>query len=533
MPSLTEDDILALLPKPPKGQKKRWPGSAMAVLRGDKVETMVCQGLASVEHRVPITDKTVFRIASVTKHFLCAALVILSDEGKLDLDAPLSTYLPRMQPAPGSATVRQAMNNTSGIRDHLELWYIAGGGLQVPHRLADSIALCEAQEETNFLPGSSYLYSNANFLLLSRIFEDVSGQPLAQFLSERFFTPLGMTRTALRSVHHEVVDDLATGYVVHDKTRLERGRMTTELWGEGAIQSCLKDLIIWARYWRDDPDGLIARMKEPAVFTSGVQGFYGLGLKRSPWRGMDVVSHTGLWPGYLTEMVRFEDEDVTLICLSNVNTLDPWTIDRKVAKKLFPDAKKQKNKTLAPDLWDAVKTHKTWYCPKSGDWLEFAEVKDKPAMALYDKPMRVLTPAPDRIVPDFDGSEYAFLDISHAPEGRIVINMCNGAQLDMVPLASLDENGARDRLPGTWYCRETDSKLIIGPESEGFPVKTPAYRGHDWTSKMLEGGLFMIEDDTGPWHRRFWLRTEQVRDGEPDQLIVTGPRVRRLVFRRL
>ncbi|QEW18969.1 D-alanyl-D-alanine carboxypeptidase precursor [Marinibacterium anthonyi] len=530
MHSLTEQDILDLLPKAPEGQADRWPGSAMAILRGDDVQTMLCHGLASVEHRVAITDTTVFRIASVTKHFLCAAVVILADEGKLDIDAPLVTYLPGMQPIPGSATLRQAMTNTSGIRDHLELWYIAGGGLQVPHRLRDSIRLCERQEDTNFAPGSSYLYSNANFLLLSKIVEDAAGQSLAAFLDDRFFTPLGMTRTALRVVHHEVVDDLATPYTVRDKTMLERGRMTTEIWGEGAIQSCLKDLVTWARYVRADPDGIIARLKEPAVYTSGVTGTYGLGLRSAAWRGMATVSHTGLWPGYLTEFLRFEDADVTLICLSNVNALDPWTVHRKMAEKLFPEAPEPTSVTPDATAWAKVCEAGTWYNPKTLDWIRFAEIDGKPTMATFGEPAPLICPEPTLLAPGFDGSDYAGFDISTAAQGTVTIRMCHGGTTPLVPLSSLPEGAARALLPGTWYCRETDSKLIIGSPDAGFPIDTPAYRGHDWTSTLLDGGLLMIEDATGPWPRRFWLKAEA---GDPDTLVMTGPRVRRLVFRRL
>ena len=149
MPSLTEDDILALLPKPPKGPEKALAGqrdgrSAWRQGRDDGVPGAGERRTSRPHHG---QDRVSYRLGHQ------AFPVRGAGDHRRTRASSTSTRLcrpicPDMQPAPGSATVRQAMNNTSGIRDHLELWYIAGGGLQVPHRLRRQHRGCARRRKT-------------------------------------------------------------------------------------------------------------------------------------------------------------------------------------------------------------------------------------------------------------------------------------------------------------------------------------------------------------------------------------------------
>ena len=528
MTALTADDILATLPEAPAGP---WPGMALAVIDKGEVVTRFCHGLASVEHGVPITADTVFRIASVTKQFLCLAVTLLSDEGHFDLDAPLGRYLPELQGVPATATLRQAMSNTSGIRDHLELWYLAGGGLPVPHRLADSLRICAQQKQTNFAPGSGYLYSNANFLLLSRIVEDAAGKPLGDFLKERFFDPLGMTRTRLRSQHDEVVPDLATPYVVKDGA-IRRGRMTAELWGEGSAMSTLNDLILWAQYYRKDPQGLIARMRQPATFTNGNKAFYGTGLFVEDWRGYANIGHTGVWPGYHTEIVWFDQPDLALICIANANSIYPREVNRKLAAKLL-DAPEPAGIALDPALWARAAGFGQWHSPDELDFIELKEVEGKPHAVIYGGSVPLRGTAPDRFVIDAALSEYGGFDLSQVADGVIRATRCNGEPVVFHALDTLPEGAGTAGLVGHWTCPELGTPLIVGCTDDGaYTVSTPDYWNHDWVATALPAGRLLIEDSTGPWARRFILVPGRTEGMTVEEMFVAGPRVRKLAYRR-
>ncbi|WP_102107623.1 serine hydrolase domain-containing protein [Oceaniglobus roseus] len=518
----SEEDFRACLPETAEG-----PGCAMAVLHKGEVAAEFCTGMASVEHGVPITPDTVFRIASVTKQFLCAAVMTLADAGKLSLDDRLGQHLPELQGTPATVTIAQAMSNTSGIRDHLELWYIAGGGLPVPHRLRDSVAMCARQTETNFPPGSSYLYSNANFLLLSRIAEQAAGERIEDYIERRFFTPLGMTSTKLRPGHHDVIPHLAAGYVEKDG-KISRGQITTELWGEGSAHSTLNDLVKWARYYREDPDGLIARMRVPAAFSGGGAGYYGFGLFAEPWRGMSSVGHTGLWPGYQAEIVWFDDPDVTLVCLSNLSTLVPRLVNRKLAERLFDG-------TLAPapegspdmDLWAEGAAQGPYFSPETLTMVGLCIEDGTPKLEIHGGKVEVLAESPTRLTPAAGAAETAWFDIAGIPEGYIEMQRRNGEVVRLQALDTLPPLGEEGALAGSWWCGETASRLIVTRDADGYRVRTPQYWAHAWVSPPLPAGIMAIEDFTGPWPRRFLL----VPTG-PDEMAVAGPRVTRLRFKR-
>lgn len=514
----------------PDAGRTDWPGCAIAIMQNGDVAQTFCTGLASVEHRVPIGPDTVFRIASVTKQMLCAGLVALADDGKLDLDAPLGDYID-LSPAIRDVTLRQAMSNTSGIRDHLELWYMAGGGLQVPHRLADSLRLAARQGATNFPPGSRYLYSNANFLLLSQVAETVSGQPVADYLEARFFRPLGMTRTRLRGGHHDVIEGMATGYVVDQAGDLKRGRITTELSGEGSACSCLNDLVKWVGYYRADPDGIIARLRVPQPVGHGLAP-YGLGLFAETWRGISAVLHGGLWPGYLTEVLFVPEKDLAVITLANVNSIEPSQINRKIVEALIAEPGGPAPEAT-PDAaaWRACIEAGLWIEPDTLDVAEFTQGENgRRGLNTYGFAAALVCDSPETLRPEFARSDYAAIRIGDAEDGRIGLQLVNQETLTLVPAATMQPARDHADFVGTWWCDDIDALLRIRREGAAFEVETPGFRGHDWVATPLDGGILQIEEFTGPWPRRFFLLLQE--RGDHQVLIVNGPRVRRLEYRR-
>ena len=157
------------------------PGAVVAVMQGDAIGLCKGYGLASIELGVPIGPRTRFRIASVSKQFTVSAALMLAAEGKLKLSDPPHKYLSELPPLP--VTVDQMMRNSSGLPDFLELLRLGGHGLDKPARPDDLLAACVRNRHLNFAPGSRFLYSNSNFLLLGRIVEKLAGKKLGDFLA--------------------------------------------------------------------------------------------------------------------------------------------------------------------------------------------------------------------------------------------------------------------------------------------------------------------------------------------------------------
>ena len=308
------------------------PGAVVAVTRAGHLELCKGYGLASIEHGVPITPRTRFRIASVSKQFTVTAALMLAHEGKLRLLDPPHKYIKELAPLPVS--LDQMMRNSSGLPDFLELLRLGGHGLDRPARPSDLMAACVRNRHLNFEPGSRFLYSNTNFLLLGAIVERVSRMKLGDFLAERIFKPLGMSHTALEPEIATIIPDLATGYLGDAETGFRRASHAYPQGGEGGLTSSVEDLLIWSRHFDRpslEPNDLPAQLVAPHPLADGHANHYRRGVAVGPLRGLQTVGHGGLWPGYRTEFLRIPGVDLTVVVIANLATINPWRLARAVA----------------------------------------------------------------------------------------------------------------------------------------------------------------------------------------------------------
>jgi CubicO group peptidase (beta-lactamase class C family) len=202
----------------------RWPavGLALGVVRDGSLEFLATHGLADIATRRPVTEDTVFRIASITKIFTAIAVMQLVERGLVDLDAPANDYLHAYQLVPRDpgwrpATVRHLLTHTAGIDEEVPRWAALKRDFGVSVEMGRPVpTLAEYYRGRLVLgaeAGTRFRYSDHGPATAGQIVEDVSGQPLDRYLREHVFTPLGMTHTDLvRS--RLVAEGLATGYVL-------------------------------------------------------------------------------------------------------------------------------------------------------------------------------------------------------------------------------------------------------------------------------------------------------------------------------
>ena len=214
----------------------RWPcaGLAVAVISDDELAWFHGHGLADVAAKAPITEDSVFRIASITKTFTAIAVMQLWEQGLVDLDAPANDYLRtfRLVPAKSNlspATIRHLLTHTAGVGYWRRLSDLLQPGIGSGDRAGRSGAPPLADYYRRGLPveiepGTKWAYTNHGFAALGQIVEDVSSQPLDRYLRDRIFDPLGMVHTDLiRS--DRVRPQLATGYVLRSRgLKADRGR---------------------------------------------------------------------------------------------------------------------------------------------------------------------------------------------------------------------------------------------------------------------------------------------------------------------
>ena len=304
------------------------PGCAVGVVRrGDLVYNRGF-GLANLEHGVPVTSDTVFRIGSVSKQFVAASIALLVLRNELDLDANIRSILPGLPRYKHEITVRHLIGHSSGIPDVYKLLEVLGhdsDGNFYPSEL--TLEIIYRLKELNFEPGSKFEYSNAGYLLLAQIVEAVSGQTLRQFADENVFAPLSMDNTHFHDDHREVVMNRANGYGQNSTGQWELRNSNFYVVGDGGVFTTVGDLAQWERnfYQHQLEQGpeLQQLMTAPLEYSVSDPEFmgkrvdYGFGLFLDEHKGNRMIWHAGGWAGFQVASARFPNKHVSLIMLCN------------------------------------------------------------------------------------------------------------------------------------------------------------------------------------------------------------------------
>lgn len=509
------------------------PGAAVGVARDGALLLRRAAGLASLELGVPIGPGTTFRIASVSKQFTCAAALLLAREGRLSLADPLGRLLPELPPALAAITFDQALRNCSGARDYIEMLRLGGSDIHQPVEEEDIAALLARQRGGNFPGGTRFLYSNTGFRLVGRALERAAGEPLAEFLERRVFSPLGMTRTRHVPDLGTPVPGLATGYLPDGPPggpagSWRRAPHGVPLGGEGGLVSGVEDLALWARNLALGllGDGLEDELERNTPFAEGHRNRYALGLEEEEWRGLRTVSHGGLWPGYKTAFLRIPERRLTVIVIANNAALDPHHMAHQVMEAALDG-----QLAPVPAPVDAAPMDGSWVCAEAGLSLDIAahaapDAAGAATATMHGMPF-ALDPAPDGRLKARRGSfPFAARAVPEGVEVEVdagVRLLFRRAQPDApVPAA----------LSGRWRCEELGAEWLI--EGDALAVRGPFRNAAGWRVEALRrdgasggGGHLRVRIPSPVWPS--WA--DAALDG--DRLTVNGARCRGLVFSRV
>ncbi|WP_149195649.1 serine hydrolase domain-containing protein [Luteimonas suaedae] len=308
------------------------PGAAVLVLHDGDAVVRRGYGLADLEAGTPVTPASNFRLASLSKQFTAAAILLLAEDGRLRLDDPVRKWLPTLPAAAEPVTLHHLLSHTSGLIDYEEVMPEAIDG-QLHD--ADVLALLEPHDRLYFAPGTQYRYSNSAYALLALIVGKASGSDFATFLRERIFLPLGMARTVAFEDGKSTVADRAYGYrrVDGDWTRSDQSP-TSAVLGDGGIYSSIDDLAKWDAALYDDrllSDASRALAFAPQTTTPTGEDdvdAYGYG-----WRlhGGETLWHSGETTGFRNVILRFPRQRLTVIVLSNRDHPEPYASARAIA----------------------------------------------------------------------------------------------------------------------------------------------------------------------------------------------------------
>lgn len=323
-------------------------------------------GFRDPESTLPIEEDTIFQLASVTKQFTAAAVMLTVREGKLGLDDEIIKFFPELEKYKG-ATVRHLLTHTSGIPDYFDDmdWFIdlwkkenrVPSGAEIPR------FLLETEAEPYGAPGETFQYSNTGYNLLAEIVEKVSGTPFEEFLKKNVFEPAGMENTRCCHIRRDGVpfENYARATVIEDDRYVadvdsEEDRVVIAfdgLNGDDYVYTNLFDMLTWDRALKE---GRVLTPEEqklmytPVTLNSG-EAFvdedgdgYGFGWFVTDDKEVGrIVSHSGGMPGVHTWFKRFLDTDRTLVILCNREEQDIRAHDglfigmREIAKGKEPE----------------------------------------------------------------------------------------------------------------------------------------------------------------------------------------------------
>ena len=287
------------------------------VARDGKTIVSKGYGMANVELDVANTPRTVFRLASITKQFTAASILLLQERGKLSVNDPFCKHLSDCPSPWQPITIRQLLTMTSGVPGTSAQELGALRGLPVPW---DQWLETVKKKPLDFAPGSEFRYGNPGYTLLGFIIEKVSGKSYGDFLDENIFKPLGMTQSGYENPFR-IIKNRATGYrqLPGDLIANVPYAEMVGFFSAGGIYSTTEDLLKWdqALY----PDKLLSRKSLEEMYTPDKEMLpgkaYAYGVWKSTKHGRTEIAHGGNMAGFITYLARYPDDRVTIIVLSN------------------------------------------------------------------------------------------------------------------------------------------------------------------------------------------------------------------------
>ncbi|MGE0404976.1 MAG: serine hydrolase domain-containing protein, partial [Candidatus Korobacteraceae bacterium] len=321
------------------------PGLSLAVLKDGKAVKVKGYGVANLELGTRATPETVYQIGSVSKQFIAAGIVLLGEEGKIGLDDSITKYIGDAPAAWQAITVRHLLTHTSGlVRDT--------PGLQLKAQSEIDAIRAAYSMPLSFEPGEKWQYSNLGYFVLAEIISRAAQIPWPQYLQKRIFEPLGMSATRTTTAE-ELVPHRASGYHWMDNNKYRNAQIMPGVRPSGAFLSSVLDLAKWdAALYSDEV--FSAQQREllwtPVKLNDGSERPYGFGWEVGKVGKHRQVKHAGTMFGFRSQILRFLDDRLTIIVLTNATQALPEKIALGVAALYVPDLKPPQSKRNATKL---------------------------------------------------------------------------------------------------------------------------------------------------------------------------------------
>lgn len=297
------------------------------VARGDEILLDKGYGFANLELDVPDTPPTKFRLGSVTKQFTAAAIMLLQERGKINVNDLVKKYMPDAPAAWDKITIFNILTHTSGIPNYTN--FPDYPALQAIPTTPQKLVARFIDKPLDFQPGEKYSYSNSGYIVLGYLVEKLSGETYEKFLQENIFTALGMNDSGYDS-NTAIIPHRAEGYAPNPAGGILNADYTdmTVPFSAGALYSTTEDMLRWEKGLFG---GKVLKPDSLVMMTTPFKNNYAFGLEVRTVNGHKVINHSGGIQGFNTMVSYYPDDKLEVIVLSNINGAAPQDLSTKLA----------------------------------------------------------------------------------------------------------------------------------------------------------------------------------------------------------
>jgi len=301
------------------------PGAAIGVYQNGEIIYSKGYGLANLDYNIPVTAKTVFETGLASTTFTAGIMVLLENQGKLDLDDPIQKYIPEFPTYPeGEITIRQMLLHTSGLRDYIRIFFARGESWNQDFDEEKALELIMTQSGLAFPPGTRLQPGDSSYALLAIIVRRITGMSMGEYAKKELFGPLGMDNSFIYEDLSMIVPNRATGYEDEGEGYGVNHFYNFVGGGNRRVYSTVEDYFHWSEHLKENKVGnssYLEKMYTRGTFKDGSPIRTGLGLDHGSFMGQPLVGYGGHWSGFASMYLKFPDIDLSVVVLSNNATI--------------------------------------------------------------------------------------------------------------------------------------------------------------------------------------------------------------------
>src|SRR5688572_23660788 len=307
-------------------------GLSLAVIRNGKPVVNKSYGLSNVELNIPVTSESVIRLGSVSKQFFTTAIMKLMEEGKLSIEDSVHKFFPDAPETWRSIKIKNLMSHTSGLQRE--------GPAYDNFKIQPDLDIIKSAYKLplDFKPEEKYQYSNLAYFILAEIIKQVSGMPWQDYIHDKLFVPAGMNNSYLTDFYN-IIPNRANGYM-HNQDTLINATAMYAIRPSGGFLSTSSDMIKWEKTIREEKIILKKedweQLWQPFIKTpDNVNSYYGFGWSIDEYKKHKMVLHNGSNIGFKSIFVRFVNDGLSIIILTNTEEAQPGAIVAALADYYF------------------------------------------------------------------------------------------------------------------------------------------------------------------------------------------------------